>query len=88
MSPDQPQSSGRVYQLKVVLRDCSLMNWRRFLMASDTSLGQLHTIIQIAMGRQVLHLHRFRISGEVYGIYREGCILFDDNPFQALTQHS
>jgi len=82
MSVDQPQPSGQVYQLKVVLRDCSPMIWRRLLVTSDTTIAQLHTILQIAMGWEDLHLHRFRIYAKEYGIYRAGGMFFDDNPFQ------
>jgi hypothetical protein len=82
MSSEQPQVGLQVYQLKVVLRDCSPMIWRRLLVTSDTSIGQLHAIIQIAMGWEDLHLHRFRIYGKEYGIYREGGMFFADNPFQ------
>jgi hypothetical protein len=58
------------------------MIWRRLLVTSDTTIAQLHAILQTAMGWEDLHLHRFRIYGKQYGIYREGGILFDDNPFQ------
>jgi hypothetical protein len=80
--PHQPQADVQIYQLKVVLRHCSPMIWRRLLVHSDTTIAQLHTILQIVMGWEDLHLHRFRIYGKEYGIYREGGILFDDNPFQ------
>ncbi len=84
MSTDQPQVSLQIYQLKVVLRDCSPMIWRRLLVTSDTSIAQLHTIIQIIMGWQDLHLHRFRIYAKEYGIAREGGMLFDDDPYQVV----
>lgn len=80
--PHPPQTDVQVYQLKVVLRHCSPMIWRRLLVTSGTTIAQLHNILQIAMGWEDLHLHRFRIYGKEYGIYREGGILFDDNPFQ------
>lgn len=80
--PHQPQSDVQVYQLKVVLRHCSPTIWRRLLVTSDTTIAQLHSILQIAMGWEDLHLYRFRIFGKEYGIYRDGGILFDDNPFQ------
>ena len=82
MSTDPPPAGVQVYQLKVVLRDCSPLIWRRLLVISDTSLGQLHIILQLAMGWEDWHLHRFRIYGKEYGIYREGGMVFDDNPFQ------
>jgi hypothetical protein len=58
MSADQPHPSVQVYQLKVGLRDCSTMIWRRLLVTSDTTIAQLPTILQIAMGWEDLHLHR------------------------------
>lgn len=82
MRADQPHHSVQVYQLKVGLRDCSPMIWRRLLVTGDTTVAQLHTILQIAMGWEDLHLHQFRIYGKEYGIYREGGLFFDDNPFQ------
>lgn len=84
MSSDQPQSSVQLYQFKVVLRDCSPMIWRRLLVTSDTSIAQLHHIVQTVMGWEDLHLHRFRVYGKEYGIYREGGMLFDDDPYQVL----
>ncbi len=80
VSDDQTQADGQVYQLKVVLRHCSPMIWRRLLVTSDTTIAQLHSILQIAMGWENLHLHRFLIFGKEAGIYRDGGILFDDNP--------
>lgn len=82
MSVDTQQPVVMVYQLKVSLRDISPMIWRRLLVASDTSIAQLHTILQIAMGWEDIHLHQFRIHDKDYGIARIGGIVFDDDPFQ------
>lgn len=82
MSTDQPQPSAVIYQLKIVLRDCSPMIWRRLLVPCDTTIAELHTIVQTVMGWQDLHLHRFRVHGQEYGIYRDGGIWFDDDPCQ------
>src|SRR5436305_1624808 len=84
MNADSPPVAIQVYQLKVVLRDCSPLIWRRLLVTSDTSIAQLHAILQVTMGWEDLHLHRFRIHGKEYGIYREGGIWFDDNPQQII----
>jgi hypothetical protein len=84
MNTDIPPVAIQVYQLKVVLRDCSPLIWRRLLVTSATSVAQLHAILQVAMGWEDLHLHRFRVHGKEYGIYREGGIWFDDNPFQVV----
>jgi len=82
MSSDTKQATVKVYQLKVSLRDISPMIWRRLLVSSDTTIAQLHSILQTAMGWEDLHLHRFRLHGKDYGIYRAGGLLFDNDPYQ------
>lgn len=72
----------RVYQLKVSLRGISPLIWRRLLVESTTTIAQLHAILQVAMGWEDVHLHRFRLHGKDYGIYREGGLCFDDDPAQ------
>ncbi|MDQ2805864.1 MAG: plasmid pRiA4b ORF-3 family protein [Chloroflexota bacterium] len=71
MSTEEPAANVPVYQLKVVLRDCSPLIWRRLLVSSDTTIAHLHAILQTALGWEDLHLHRFRIHSKEYGIYRE-----------------
>jgi hypothetical protein len=71
-----------IYQLKVVLRDVAPLIWRRLLVVSTTTIADLHTIIQLAMGWEDLHLHQFLIYGKAYGVYRDGGITFADNPQQ------
>lgn len=58
----------RVYQLQVALRGISPLIWRRLLVESTTTIAQLRAILQIAMGWEDLHLHRFRLHGKDYGI--------------------
>jgi hypothetical protein len=70
----------KVYQLKVSLRGISPMIWRRLLVSSTTTIAHLHAILQVAMGWEDVHLHRFRVHGKDYGIYREGGIGFADDP--------
>ena len=65
-----------VYQLHVWIRQISPMIWRRLLVRSDSSLGDLHDIIQISFGWTDTHLHRFRIHGRDYGISRVGGLWF------------
>jgi hypothetical protein len=48
------------------------MIWRRILVRSESSIAQLHDIIQIAFGWSDSHLHRFRIHGRDYGVSRPG----------------
>ena len=69
-----------IYQLKVVLQDISPMIWRRLLVCGDTTIADLHYIIQIVIGWSDYHLHQFRIHGKRYGICRIGGILFSNDP--------
>ncbi len=82
MSASKKHAIGEVYQLKVSLRDLSPMVWRRLLVTSDTTIARLHAILQMAMGWDDVHLHRFRIHGKEYGIYRAGGLWFADDPHQ------
>jgi hypothetical protein len=61
-----------IYQLHVWIRRISPMIWRRLLVRSDSTLAQLHDILQIAFGWTDAHLHRFRIHGRDYGLSRVG----------------
>jgi hypothetical protein len=79
---DANQPILKVYQLKVSLRAISPMIWRRLLVASSTTIAHLHAILQVTMGWEDVHLHRFRVHGKDYGIYREGGISFADDPSQ------
>jgi hypothetical protein len=56
------------YQLKGVLLGISPMIWRRLLVRGDSTIADLHSIRQIAMGWTDTHLHQFRIQGKTYGI--------------------
>jgi hypothetical protein len=69
-----------VYQLKVALRGISPLIWRRLLVHAETSIADLHHILQLAMGWTNSHLHRFLIHGKEYGIAYEGGIGFADDP--------
>ena len=56
-----------VYQIKVTLRGSKPPIWRRFQVTSDTSLVQLHRIVQCVMGWEGYHLHQFIVDGVMYG---------------------
>jgi hypothetical protein len=56
-----------VYQIKVTLRGSKPPIWRRFQVASDTSLVQLHRILQCVMGWEDYHMHQFIVGGVTYG---------------------
>lgn len=59
----QPAS---IHQLKVTLLDLAPPVWRRVAVPSDYTLGDLHHVIQYAMGWEHAHLHDFRIGKTTY----------------------
>jgi hypothetical protein len=71
-----------IYQLRITLRGISPLIWRRLLVHSETSIADLHDILQLAMGRTDSHLHRFLIHGKEYGIAYDGGLGFADDPQQ------
>lgn len=73
-----------VYQLKVWILEISPMVWRRLLIRSDSTIADLHYIIQIAVGWNDDHLNLFHIHGKDFGVYHDGGINFSDNPEQVL----
>lgn len=56
-------ASRLVYQLKVTLKGSKPPIWRRLQVPATTTLEQLHTIIQVAMGWSDGHLHEFTVGG-------------------------
>jgi hypothetical protein len=56
-----------IYQLRIVLRGISLLIWRRLLVRSDTTLAQLHTMLQIVCDWSNEYLHHFHVFGKDYG---------------------
>jgi hypothetical protein len=63
------------------------MIWRWLLVHSDNRIADLHHFIQIAMGWEALHLHRFIIHAQEYGIYRCGGIGFHSDAYQVRLHH-
>jgi len=63
----QLQTHPDIYQLRIVLRGISPLIWRRLLVRSDTTLAQLHRMLQILFEWSNEHLHRFHIFGKDYG---------------------
>lgn len=66
-----------IYQLKVVLRHVTPLVWRRVLVRSHTTIAQLHRIVQVTMGWEDGHLHRFRIHGRDYSSNGGGALASD-----------
>jgi hypothetical protein len=72
-------SGGEIYQLRVVIAGISPLIWRRLLVAADTTIAELHTILQTVFGWSGEHLHRFVIHGTDYGISYAGSEGFRDD---------
>src|SRR5262245_26955747 len=51
-----------IYQIKVALKNSKLPIWRRIEVRGDATLGELHAIIQMAMGWNNSHLHHFIVG--------------------------
>jgi len=66
--------------LHILLLKISPAIWRRVLVSSDQSLADLHHLLQVAMGWDDTHLHRFLIHGKALGLSREGGLSFREDP--------
>ena len=64
----KPASLIGIYQLRVVIRGIIPLVWRRLLLRSDSTLANLHYVLQTAFDWEDYHLHRFSIRGEEYGL--------------------
>ncbi len=63
--PKATRATGKVYQLKITLKDIKPPVWRRVLVP-DCSLERLHEVIQAAMGWENYHLYDFEVGGRHY----------------------
>ncbi len=61
-------AAKKAYQIRIELRDIDPPIWRRVLVWEDTTLAELHGILQIVMGWEDCHLHDFQIGAGTYGI--------------------
>ena len=66
MPSKKATAPAQVYQLKITLWGSRPQVWRHVLVAEETTLHQLHWIIQGAMGWTNSHLHQFIIGGDYY----------------------
>jgi hypothetical protein len=56
-----------IYQLRIILRGISPLIWHRLLVRSETTLAQLHAILQILFAWSDEHLYSFHAHGREYG---------------------
>src|SRR5258708_3349069 len=66
----EPHGTVKIYQMRVCLTNISPLIWRRVLIRSDSTLADLHYIIQILMNWGNAFLHRFTIYGKHYAVPR------------------
>jgi len=57
---------SRIFQVKVQLREVRPSVWRWVLIPGEATLGELHEVLQIAMGWTNSHL--FAVDGIRYGV--------------------
>jgi hypothetical protein len=67
MAREQRSATRVVYQIKVTLKGSKPPIWRRMQVASETTLAQLHRILQRVMGWEGYHLYQFMVGGLEYG---------------------
>ena len=60
------EPSASIYRLRITLADVEPPVWR-LVEVPDCSLGELHDVIQVAMGWQNSHMHQFLLNGKYYG---------------------
>lgn len=60
-------TDGHVFQFKIYLLGISPQVWRRVLIHPDSSLRDLHGVIQAVFGWEGYHLHQFLLHGTWFG---------------------
>jgi hypothetical protein len=68
-----------IYQLRAVIHGISPLIWRRLLLAAQTTIAELHAIVQTVFGWDGEALHRFDVHGTEYGMYAVGGPWFRDD---------
>jgi len=80
-SPPLPAHAPvQIYQFHVLLLTISPAIWRRFLIRRDSSIADLHHILQVVMGWDDEHLHQFTIHGKHFGVEHIRGIYFSTDP--------
>lgn len=67
MATKRSDTAQDICQLKVTLLGTKPPIWRRLLVPTAITLAQLHDVLQIAMGWQNCHMHKFRIGRRYFG---------------------
>ncbi|MFW6158515.1 MAG: plasmid pRiA4b ORF-3 family protein [Planctomycetota bacterium] len=67
-----PGPDSRVYQIKVTLLGVQPPVWRYFQVLGESTLYDLHCVLQVVMGWQESHLHMFAAGEEEYTTLYDG----------------
>jgi len=70
VTPSEPAAdatANAILQVKVWLVGVSPMVWRRVPVPTTFTLRELHGVIQVAMGREGIHLYVFQLRAARYG---------------------
>jgi hypothetical protein len=63
-------SPVEIYQFRIYLKGISPEIWRRVQVRSDSTLADLHYILQVIMDWTNYYLHQFTIYGKRYAVWR------------------
>ena len=66
------QPPAEVYQIKITLTGSQPAIWRRMQVRGNITLAALHGVVQVVMGWDNSHLHRFIIQRAIYEIPERG----------------
>jgi hypothetical protein len=77
-TPLRQAQAESIHTLKVTLRNVRPPIWRRILVPGHATLGQLHDILQGAMGWGNGHLHQFTVGDIIYSAPRFELDAFGD----------
>ena len=70
--PAKSTTAAPVYQLKITLKYFRPPIWRRVLVPGHYTLGDLHWVVQHAMGWTNSHLHHFKVGETYYSLPMRG----------------
>ncbi len=60
-------SQARIFQLKIVVLNTEPPLWRRILVPDNFSLGDIHLVVQSAIGFDNCHQHEFTFNNPTFG---------------------
>ncbi len=61
------KTAKKILQLKITLKEIKPPIWRKVLVSDQTTLLDLHDVIQAVFGWEGYHLHEFKIRNVIYG---------------------